>query len=116
MVKQAMPEEEVKKHIKRGCQLQKIETYEVKAPVMTLNSILEKRKVKRIDLLSLDVEGFELQVLQGLNFNQFRPRFMLIEVREGQRQKMESFCSNVSYRAVAELSQRDHYQDVLYES
>jgi len=116
LVKQAMPEEEVKKHIKRGCQLQKIETYEVKAPVMTLNSILEKRKVKRIDLLSLDVEGFELQVLQGLNFNQFRPRFMLIEVREGQRQKMESFCSNVSYRAVAELSQRDHYQDVLYES
>ncbi|NET76666.1 FkbM family methyltransferase [Okeania sp. SIO1F9] len=116
LVKQAMSEEEVKKHIKRGCELQKIETYVVKVPVTTLNFILEKHKVKRIDLLSLDVEGFELQVLQGLNFNQFRPRFMLIEVRQGQRQKMDSFCNSVSYRAVAEFSQRNYYQDVLYES
>jgi FkbM family methyltransferase len=114
LVKQAMSEEEVKTHVKEGCEVQKIETYEVKAPAMNLNSILEKHKVKRIDLLSLDVEGFELQVLKGVNFNQFRPNFMLIEVR--QREKIDSFCKSISYKPVAELSQTNSYQDVLYES
>jgi FkbM family methyltransferase len=113
LVKQAMSAEEVKQHIAQGCEVQKIESYEVKVAAVTLNSILEKHKVKRIDLLSLDVEGFELQVLRGLNFNQFRPHFMLIEVRN--RQKIDSFCRTVSYKPVAELSQTNSYQDVLYE-
>jgi FkbM family methyltransferase len=114
LVKQAMPkEEEVKEHVRQGCEVQKINTYELKVPAVTLNYILEKHKVKRIDLLSLDVEGFELQVLRGLNFNQFRPSFMLIEVRN--RQEIDSFCRSVSYDPVAELSQTNSYQDVLYE-
>ncbi|MBK8064779.1 MAG: FkbM family methyltransferase [Betaproteobacteria bacterium] len=33
----------------------------------------------RIDLLSIDVEGWELEVLQGLDFARYRPRAMVIE-------------------------------------
>jgi hypothetical protein len=44
-----------------------------------LTSILDEYGVEEIDFFSLDVEGFELSVLQGLDFNKYRPKYMLIE-------------------------------------
>ena len=40
----------------------------ITVPARTLGSILDEIGNPRVDLLSLDVEGFELQVLQGLDF------------------------------------------------
>lgn len=47
--------------------------------VATLSSILAKHRVRNIDLLSLDVEGFEGQVLRGLDFERYAPKFILVE-------------------------------------
>jgi FkbM family methyltransferase len=49
--------------------------------VVTLDSILDENKVGRIDLLSIDVEGTEIDVLQGFDLNRFKPRLILIEDR-----------------------------------
>ncbi|MEO3385200.1 FkbM family methyltransferase [Mesorhizobium sp. CAU 1741] len=49
--------------------------------VMTLDSLLEKHGIDRIDFLSLDVEGYELQVLDGFSVERYRPAFILIEDR-----------------------------------
>jgi FkbM family methyltransferase len=35
--------------------------------------------VSRIDLLTVDVEGWELEVLNGLTFDRYRPRVLIIE-------------------------------------
>jgi hypothetical protein len=45
----------------------------------TLDSILNEKNVKNIDLLSIDVEGFEYSVLQGLNLNTYRPDLIFLE-------------------------------------
>lgn len=47
--------------------------------VVTLDSILEGNNVERIDFLSIDVEGTELDVLKGLNLERYRPRLILLE-------------------------------------
>lgn len=47
--------------------------------VVTLDSILEKNNVSGIDLLSIDVEGTELDVLKGLTLERYRPRLILLE-------------------------------------
>jgi FkbM family methyltransferase len=47
--------------------------------VVTLDSILEEHRVERIDLLSIDVEGTELDVLRGFDLERYRPRLILIE-------------------------------------
>lgn len=47
--------------------------------VVTLDSILEENGVERIDFLSIDVEGTELDVLKGLNLERYRPRLILLE-------------------------------------
>lgn len=42
--------------------------------------ILEKNDCpKNIDVMSIDVEGFELEVLQGINFNLHTPQILIIE-------------------------------------
>lgn len=47
--------------------------------VVTLDSILEENNVAAVDLLSIDVEGTELDVLKGLNLERYRPRLILVE-------------------------------------
>lgn len=56
-------------------------SYAIKVPARTLTSILDECQVTKIDLFSLDVEGFELNVLKGLDFDKYRPEYMLIESR-----------------------------------
>jgi hypothetical protein len=60
-----------------------------------------------IDFLSLDVEGFELNVLKGLDLRRYRPRFLLVEARF--RAEIDLFLLP-RYEVVAELSEHD----VLY--
>tara|TARA_A100001037_G_scaffold241117_1_gene221236 strand:- start:385 stop:1131 length:747 start_codon:yes stop_codon:yes gene_type:complete len=48
-------------------------------PVRTLDALVENAGYERIDFLSIDVEGFELEVLQGATLSRLRPRLCLIE-------------------------------------
>lgn len=52
---------------------------QVQVEVRTLDSILDEAQVESIDLLSIDVEGFELPVLQGIDLRRRRPRLVLLE-------------------------------------
>ena len=51
----------------------------VRTPIRALSSLLDEAGIGTIDFFSLDVEGFELEVLKGLDLRRHRPRFMLIE-------------------------------------
>ncbi len=51
----------------------------VRVPLRTLDSILAEAGAERIDFLSIDVEGMELAVLQGLNLKKYSPRLILLE-------------------------------------
>jgi FkbM family methyltransferase len=58
-------------------------TYAVRAPARTLSAILDAAAPGReIDLLSLDVEGYELPALAGLDLARHAPRFVCIEARD----------------------------------
>ena len=108
LVKGAMRSEEADlEHIRKGCEVQKIGSYEVTVPARTLSSVLDAHGIGAIDFLSLDVEGYEVEALRGLDFDRHAPRFMLVEARE--RRPIEELLA-VRYEAVAELS----HHDVLY--
>lgn len=53
--------------------------YSYNVPARTLDSILEECQVSEIDYLSLDVEGYELNVLRGFSFKQYKPKIILLE-------------------------------------
>jgi len=52
---------------------------EVSVPARTLDSVLQEAKADKIDLLSIDVEGAEMQVLQGFSINRYQPSLILLE-------------------------------------
>lgn len=51
----------------------------IDVPIVTLDSILADAGVSRIEFLSVDVEGAEIDVLSGFSFDRFRPNLILIE-------------------------------------
>jgi FkbM family methyltransferase len=56
--------------------------HEFVAPARSLSSILDEIRAPEVDLLSLDVEGYEAQALAGLDLERHAPRFVLVEMRD----------------------------------
>ena len=79
----------------------------VQAPARTLTGILdEARAPTRPDFLSLDVEGAELAVLEGLDFGRYRFRLILVECRGIGR--LETYLGGKAYRRAAQLTHHDY--------
>jgi FkbM family methyltransferase len=45
----------------------------------TLTHILQSQAIEKIDFLSIDVEGAEMDVLLGFDFNRYQPQLILLE-------------------------------------
>jgi FkbM family methyltransferase len=73
----------------------------------TLNDLLiEADAPPSIDFFSLDVEGSELAVLQGVDHGRFRFRHLLVECRSLPR--MDAYLAEQGYRHLEQLSVHDH--------
>jgi FkbM family methyltransferase len=77
------------------------------AVAATLDSILRNAKAPAlIDLLSLDVEGSEVEVLKGVDYDAYRFRYMLIESRSPS--KLRDYLESRQYRLIEMLSEQDY--------
>lgn len=66
----------------------------VKAQVRTLTEVLiQAGAPPQFDLLSLDVEGYEVEVLRGLDLSRFCPQGICVEVRHGNKAAVEAILS-----------------------
>jgi FkbM family methyltransferase len=80
------------------------------APAVMLSSLLDEMAAPPIDLMSLDVEGFEAEVLKGLDLDRHAPRYLLVEVQDDERLALLETLLADRYRYVEQLSPLD----VLY--
>ena len=75
-----------------------------KIEAFSLNQILEKNKYNNteIDLLDIDVEGADLQVLQGLDFKKYKPKLICVEIhsKEIQRDDIFKFLVDRNYQHI----------------
>jgi FkbM family methyltransferase len=72
----------------------------IAVPVMTLDQILhEAQAPERIDFVSIDVEGHELEVLEGFDLARWRPRLILVEDHVGNLKKLR-FLRRAGYRLI----------------
>lgn len=86
------------------------ETLEV--PAMTLDSILQEAGLTKIDVMSIDVEGSEHQVLDGLDLARWRPQVIVIEnayEREGAI-SLGDRLGNLGYSRVCSIGANDVYE------
>ena len=74
----------------------------------TLTNIVEKSPYHEIDLLSVDVEGYELKVLKGLDFNKFNPKIIIIEFLDIKSKKWE-----IPYNNFENIQNSDIYKFLI---
>jgi FkbM family methyltransferase len=97
---------------RRGEDVQRIKRSSCRAPAKTLTAILDAENVTTMDLLSIDVEGYESSVLDGLDFSRYRPRHVVIE--DSGTADIESMMRQVGYALRAVLSTRSYTRDLLF--
>jgi len=52
---------------------------EITVPTARLDTLLAKAGFPRVDFITIDVEGHELDVLQGFSLDTYRPRIVIVE-------------------------------------
>jgi FkbM family methyltransferase len=97
-------------HVEAGTMLGWDRNYEVDVTARTLTEVLDEAGPTEIDLLSLDVEGYEPDVLTGLDLDRWAPRYLLIEAVDEERRRRLDYLLGERYERVDELSPLD----VLY--
>jgi FkbM family methyltransferase len=56
-----------------------VEPEEIKVPMITLDDLLDREGIEKVDLISMDIEGHELQALAGFDIERFRPELIVVE-------------------------------------
>jgi FkbM family methyltransferase len=75
-------QETEKQHLKYALEVQSLTHIEkIDVPARTLSAILDELGSPHVDLFSLDVEGFELEVFRGMDLRRHRPAHILVESR-----------------------------------
>ena len=82
-------------------------TYSV--PTITLDSFIIKNKIKKIDIIKIDVDGSEMDVLEGLkkSFKKNKIRILLTEINERPKNKynlkvnkIKNFLENYNFKLI----------------
>ncbi|MDB6095843.1 MAG: FkbM family methyltransferase [Francisellaceae bacterium] len=79
-----------------------------KIPVSTLTAILKKHHLNPIHFLKIDVEGFEKNVLEGLDLTRYRPQVIVIEA-------VEPLTINPSFNSWEKLLLNHNYEFVIFD-
>lgn len=59
------------------------EPREIEVPTITLDDLLDSEGVKKIDFLSMDINGGEITALKGFDLKRFRPELVHVESNNG---------------------------------
>lgn len=108
--------ERERERAEKGQRVQGMEVHEgfIQAPLRTLTEVLEEAGAPvQFDLLSLDVEGHEVEVLRGLDFTRFRPTAICIEVLNTNVSAVEALLSS-HYHLEAILHQNPEHADYFW--
>lgn len=74
-------------------------------PALTASAVLDKAGQSHVDFFSIDVEGYEREVLKGIDFSRHRPRYFLVEARD--KSGIDHFMALKNYRYLDQWSEQD---------
>lgn len=79
----------------------------VDVPTITLNDLLEKNGVTKIDFLSMDIEGAEPPALAGFDIDKYKPELVIIEPTTDTRDPILAYFKAHGYERIDKYLERD---------
>jgi FkbM family methyltransferase len=94
------------------CPVRWKDTSPIKVPAIALKELLKKHDLEgtKVDFFSLDVEGYETHVLDGLDLKKNRPFYILMELpneKDSCREDMMKYMKQNEYTFIENLSDHD---------
>lgn len=83
---------------------------DIEVDVVTLKSIFKKYEVKEIDFMKIDVEGMECEVIEGNDWELYRPKVLCIEANHIKRD-WSDHLTRADYKLVFNDGLNDYYVD-----
>jgi len=80
----------------------------IQVETIKLDTLLENLNINKIDILSIDVEGWEIDVLMGFNSNKYNPKVIVIENLESNK-NYEKYMNEINYYLSAKLGCNEIY-------
>ncbi|HAC81720.1 MAG: FkbM family methyltransferase [Candidatus Binatia bacterium] len=74
-----------------------VEPEEISVPMATLNDLLDREGITKVDLVSMDIEGHELKALRGFDIERFQPELLVIE---GNRPEVRRYFERRGYEQI----------------
>jgi FkbM family methyltransferase len=100
-----MQDGDARSHAQAGANWVGGKTYSFESRIAALSTLIDQAKLPKIDLLSLDVEGFEVNVLNGIDFKRHPIRYILVETSNFEAVKT---VLDQYYDFVDQLSRHDY--------
>ena len=82
---------------------------EIVVPTITLNDLLPKNRIQKIDFLSMDIELSEPKALAGFDVRRFRPELVCIEAHSEVRQQILDYFAHNAYVIVGKYMPADEH-------
>lgn len=82
---------------------------EVLVPTITLNDLLPKHGLEKVDLVSMDIELSEPKALAGFDVRRFRPELVCIEAHSEVRQQILDYFARNGYVIVGKYLPADEH-------
>ena len=82
---------------------------EIEVPTITLNDLLQKQGMEKIDFLSMDIELSEPKALAGFDVERYRPELVCIEAHSEVRQQILDYFARHGYVIVGKYLPADEH-------
>ncbi len=80
----------------------------IEVETIKLNTLLEKIKIKKVDVLSIDTEGWELDVMNGFDVSKYNPKVIVLENFE-KNAEYETYMEIKGYKKQIDLGYNQIY-------
>lgn len=69
----------------------------INVPCEPLYKILDYLDLPKIDFMTIDTEGYEMEVLDGLNLKKYNPTYLLVEIYEANKEEIINYLIGFNY-------------------
>ena len=103
----SLDEEHIKSFVELDPRVESFRPKTVEVPTITLDDLLDRSGVKKIDFLSMDIEGAEPLALAGCDLERFHPALVCIEVNLPVREEIHAYFLSHGYERIDAYKKHD---------